>query len=687
MVLNKILSGLIQKVASVPLFGPMNNVMGIFQGLNTNNPSSVYQGWVYACINKIKDAVASIELNLYQIDSKGNKELLLEHPVLTLLHDVNPFFSYYEIFEHLAADLELGGNHYWLLEKDSSGKPIEIYPLHYSRMTVIPSPENYVEAYQYTLGEKVWIIPVENIIHFRTYNPNSYITGMSTIEAVRTTIETDVASKEYSKAFYQNGANPGVILEYPGSLNKDAIQMMKTQWDHEFKGFKKAYRTAVAAGGLKVHRMDQTSSDMQFIEQRKLNRDDILAMFGVPGIILGVNDSTVYASAKEAEKGFSKHTINPKLKRIEVTLNEFLLSLYEGEKLEFEYVSQVEDDPIEKTAYYTAGINNGWLSLNDVRRAEGLPELEDGEDVFLPISLTPYSRPVVKHVSEDVTIKSISQIIAGNVVKELRNKNPYGGKWTEEEFDRLGESKVRERDARTKKFTKKFFDLSKQYFKGQEERIIKNLTKENLKTVRKISWTSIFDKDSEVKIAIDLFTPLFSLITEEEGAAALNYIGLTEDEFSINTPSMRDFLKGNTELFAKTINAKTSEDIRQILVDGLDAGDAIPDLARRVNQYSGFGLSRSRMIARTETIRAQGQAETQAWKESGVVSKKVWYTALDERVCAECDIMHGKEVEIDKEFLDEDGVLAFGYQPYGDGIIDSPPLHPQCRCTMLPVVE
>jgi SPP1 gp7 family putative phage head morphogenesis protein len=64
-------------------------------------------------------------------------------------------------------------------------------------------------------------------------------------------------------------------------------------------------------------------------------------------------------------------------------------------------------------------------------------------------------------------------------------------------------------------------------------------------------------------------------------------------------------------------------------------------IARNIsNQFEEFTRTRSRTIARTEITRASNEAEIQAYKQSGVVQKKEWYTALDERVSEMCQAMH-----------------------------------------------
>ena len=96
-------------------------------------------------------------------------------------------------------------------------------------------------------------------------------------------------------------------------------------------------------------------------------------------------------------------------------------------------------------------------------------------------------------------------------------------------------------------------------------------------------------------------------------------------------------------------------------------GDPLPELVRELTPT--FGRQRARMIAQTETTRAYAEANTAAYRRSGVVSKVEWRTARDEAVCPVCGPLHGTQAAL--------GGTFGGY---------SPPAHPRCRCWIVPMV-
>jgi SPP1 gp7 family putative phage head morphogenesis protein len=108
------------------------------------------------------------------------------------------------------------------------------------------------------------------------------------------------------------------------------------------------------------------------------------------------------------------------------------------------------------------------------------------------------------------------------------------------------------------------------------------------------------------------------------------------------------------------------------LAQGMGEGIGPYELARRLTaRVDSIGLVRARTVARTEVVRAHGQAALNEFEATaqllGEEVKSQWWTALDERVCPVCGPRHGKVYEI-KEVR---------------GIH---PAHPNCRCALLPVI-
>ncbi len=163
------------------------------------------------------------------------------------------------------------------------------------------------------------------------------------------------------------------------------------------------------------------------------------------------------------------------------------------------------------------------------------------------------------------------------------------------------------------------------------------------------------------------------------------------ESFDVTNPEIEKFLSEYSMKFAKVINDETESMLRGRLSEGIQEGESIADLTDRVQEvFKGMESWRAERIARTETIRATNRAADMSYKMSGVVSKKEWITAQDERLCEFCAAMDGTVVEVGENFLDEEddfegddgGEMTVSYED-----VNGPPLHPNCRCCLVPVIE
>ena len=125
-----------------------------------------------------------------------------------------------------------------------------------------------------------------------------------------------------------------------------------------------------------------------------------------------------------------------------------------------------------------------------------------------------------------------------------------------------------------------------------------------------------------------------------------------------------DWIKLRSLTLAKSINKTTLEELRNELALGFEAGESITQLSKRIEGYfTDNAKTRAEMISRTEAIAASNEGALHRYELAGV-DKSEFYPSPD--ACEECLPLAGeyptKEVH------------------------NMIPVHPNCRCTWLPVV-
>lgn len=158
-----------------------------------------------------------------------------------------------------------------------------------------------------------------------------------------------------------------------------------------------------------------------------------------------------------------------------------------------------------------------------------------------------------------------------------------------------------------------------------------------------------------------------------------------------------NMLRPNVENYYYTTGRIEGETTRrrlaQTIIEYRDKGALPGYIAKKIRaRIPDITRARSEMIARTATIWNFNEGAQGLYKRSGITVKE-WLVTDDDLTCEFCITMQisteegGRQMLIDSSFFAE-GDLLHGAEggtlemPFN---IDHPPLHPNCRCALIPV--
>ena len=173
---------------------------------------------------------------------------------MDLFKNPNPWMDMYSIMYLREVFLGLLGNAYWYLPKNKLGLPGQIIPLLSHR--VIPYSKNHVEVdyYEYLVGTSIVRFSPEEILHFKEPNPNSLIIGLSPLDALLESVDTNKAMMEYSLQLFENGAFFGTVVKVPDDMGDTDYERLKKEIKESF-GAGKAGKTKILRGVKEVESM------------------------------------------------------------------------------------------------------------------------------------------------------------------------------------------------------------------------------------------------------------------------------------------------------------------------------------------------------------------------------------------------------------------------------------------------
>ena len=356
---------------------------GTTSGKAVNERTAMQTSAVYACVRILAESVAGLPLHVYERTANGSKSTKPSHPLYRLLHDEpNREMTSFVFRETLMSHLLLWGNAYAQIIRDGRGFPIALYPLLPDRMAVDRNESGeLVYTYQSDKGQVK--LRRENILHIPGLGFDGLI-GYSPIAMAKNAVGLALATGDYGAAFFANGANPGGVLEHPGVIKPEQADRLRESWQSQFGGAN-AHKVAVLEEGLKFHQMSIPPEQAQFLETRKFQINEIARIFRVPPHMVGDLEKSSFSNIEQQSLEFVKYTLDPWVVRWEQSLQQALILPSEKATIfiKFNLDGLLRGDYQSRMQGYSTGIQNGFMSVNDVRGLEDMNLLtaEEGGDL------------------------------------------------------------------------------------------------------------------------------------------------------------------------------------------------------------------------------------------------------------------------------------------------------------------
>lgn len=650
-------------------------------------------GWVYAANQVIADDCSAVKLKLMHVMQDGDYEEVFNHEILSLIEDPNIIITARQLWNLYYSYLNLTGEVY-ILKLDRKGEPLldsSVLP-----SALFPLPSHLCEFH---VGKTNWLdsyityngvdYPIQAVLRDINPDPENIYRGMSVVRKASLTIDTDIQMKRWNNKLFKNGARPGVVVEVPDTLRDDAYKRLKQQFDEQYRGVGNAFNRVVLEGGAKLSPFMMTTQDLDFLESKRFTRDEILAMFKVSGSNLGITEDVNRSNAEAQEYAYTKRCVKPRLVQFTDFINKRLLKpIYGGEYI-ISFEDPVPDNVEMKLSECQAGVNN-WLTIDEVRERYGLEALPNGDGAKLYVSmgsvpineLSAYTAPSNYEDNEDHDHDSHDD---NDSPKDKTKRNE------------IGNAKVKDYTLKSAKYERMILRSARKMFNQQAQDVkdwLANHEKSLGSLITKKDWASDMVDWEEYKtlFSTELYKILMMII-EEIGTEAYNAL-VSNGLYDPYSTQITKYLNDVARKVSNDMNDETEKQIRATLAQGLRDNETLEELSSRImGVFGNASTNRAWTIAQTESANAENYADQSAWEQSGVVEAKEWFTAEDERVCGFCAGLDGKIVSLHDNFYDKGDRVEFtdskGHTHSMNvdyRTINTPTLHPNCRCVMLPVL-
>lgn len=343
---------------------------------------------VWAAVKLISETIGSMPFNIYKVGPEG-RQIATEHPLHRVLtRKPNQYQTDVEFWESMALNLAISGNAYAIIQRAGT-EIVGLLPVSSAQIETSLLADGAV-IHTFTTGTNVKVYAAESMWHVKLFGNG--IVGLSPLSYARNSVGIAIAADNRVSAMYSNGAKPAGVLTIDKVLNAEQRASVKKSFAELEEG--NSDRLFVLEAGMQYQQVSMTPKDIQLLDSRRFQIEDIGRFFGVPSILLNqtFGQSSLGSNVSEILSAFYKLNMRPYLEKFEASVPRWLMSVDDAAHYECEFdfdVALLRADLITRMQANREAINSSQMTPNEARVDEGRPALPGGNQLFIQGAMVP----------------------------------------------------------------------------------------------------------------------------------------------------------------------------------------------------------------------------------------------------------------------------------------------------------
>jgi len=354
---------------------------------------------VWAAVKLISESIGSMPFNIYETGPEGRK-VAVNHPLQRVLTQrPNQYQTDVEFWESMALNLAVSGNAYAIIQRMGS-EIVGLLPVSSSQIETTLLADGTV-IHTYTTGLNVKVYTSQTMWHVKLFGNG--IVGLSPLSYARNSIGIALAADNRVSKIYSNGAKPSGILTIDKTLTEPQRKQIRTA----FAGLEEGNedKLFVLEAGMSYTQVSMSPQDIQLLDSRRFQIEDIGRFFGVPSILLNqtFGQSSLGSNVYEILSAFYKLNLRPYLEKFEASVPRWLMEPGDAEKYECEFdfdAALLRADLLTRMQANREAIKSGQCTPNEARLSEGKPALDGGDQLLIQGAMIPIKQAGQKPVEK-----------------------------------------------------------------------------------------------------------------------------------------------------------------------------------------------------------------------------------------------------------------------------------------------
>ena len=352
---------------------------------------------IYAAVSRISNTIASLPIHLY----KG-QELQRESELERLVaYRPSPCMTAFKFRQIMEANRNNEGNAYSLIVPDETGRTVRLDVLDPTRVQPMREKETREMWYRIAFEDGQQAMVHNSSMIVLSHMSANGEKGIRPVDVLRGTLEYDRDIKYFSVKQLE-GVSSSVILNVPGTgLGEERKKTLIRQFLNNYA--ESAGKVIVMEGGITATTLAHSPVDANVLNVERVTRNRVATVFNIPPHMLGDYSDTSYATAEQSMIEFLQMTINPIIEQWQDELNSKLLTwemVQRGYGFRFDLVNLWRTDTATMANRNQMAIRSGWMTPNEVRKLDNLPEDPAGYTLMMSRDLVPLSEAVKGTVND-----------------------------------------------------------------------------------------------------------------------------------------------------------------------------------------------------------------------------------------------------------------------------------------------
>ena len=351
-----------------------------------------FNGWGFACINLISNAVASLP---WQVVGR-NGEAQEDHPLLSLFGQPAKSTGALPKLGEALAYLLIGGETYILQGSPESGpnirKPTKLWVFPPNEITVTPNTKSYGDILNFKRGANTYT--TDEMCQIKLFNPRNPLSGTSPIEADYPAFKANTQIMWWYSQTLEQGGRPGgqLVTQSPVGVSSQAGAAAIKFAETRISGISNAGRVVLPPPGFKVEDLALRPLELGITPMEEATRLRIFSVFRVPPECAGDHKHATYSNYMEAGQRFYQDTVLDYAQRFAAKMNEWLAPRFGDGQLavDTQNIPALQEDKDALAERFTKYVKSSIKTPNEARESLGLDKVgPEGDELLADSRMIP----------------------------------------------------------------------------------------------------------------------------------------------------------------------------------------------------------------------------------------------------------------------------------------------------------